>query len=280
MSKFNWDFTLPESVIQLQDTLNRIETSALAISAIWEDAIPRFDFSELFAAAANIGKTFSIISDQAFQLTSIASSILSSVDTSMFASLANTKALTSALTDIDWSWLSEVCSKNGDDNADSTTTLKVEITPEIRAELASDITEVIAEPETMHLTSRNKYLEWVKKSPALAIQFVTLLFMLIQTICMMVQTWQARPVKDSQVYQEPTSTSNVVYNVTVENNLTIIDDVPYYYKVEFPNPETGELVTGYIYKGNLSEVTLDSTETSKPEETIPPSTESPTETTE
>ena len=97
---------------------------------------------------------------------------------------------------------------------------------------------------------------------------------------MMVQTWQARPVKDSQVYQKPTSASNVVYNLSVENNVTVIGDDPYYYQVEFVNSQTGEPMTGYIYKANLAEVVPDAAETTDEVETVPETTESQTDPTE
>lgn len=38
---------------------------------------------------------------------------------------------------------------------------------------------------------------------------------------MVVSAWQAYPVKDSRVYQELVSSSNVVYNLTVENTVTV-----------------------------------------------------------
>ena len=50
--------------------------------------------------------------------------------------------------------------------------------------------------------------------------------------------------------------------------------------IEFPDPETGELVTGYIYKANLAEVVPDATESAEVTETIPETTESQTEPTE
>ena len=216
-------------------------------------------------------------------MSSLAKSILSLFDTSVFDTLKYTSAATKALQDVDWGWVVNAYaeafgSKNDGEQATSENIAEETLTPEIRAEIAADITEVIAEPKTMHLTSRNKYLEWVKKSPELAIQFVTLLLMLIQTICMMVQTWQGRPVKDSQVYQEPTSTSNVVYNLTVENNVTVIGDAPYYYEVEFINPETGEPMTGYIYKANIA--AADKEDADEQEETTVADVTEATETTE
>lgn len=103
---------------------------------------------------------------------------------------------------------------------------------------------------------------------------------LLMLIPLLFSVWQARPVKDSQVYEEPVSTSNVVYNLTVENTVTVVGDVPYYYEVEFVNPETGEPVTGYIYKGNLTEVVPDAPEDVEASEVTPDTAESQRETTE
>ena len=54
------------------------------------------------------------------------------------------------------------------------------------------------------------------------------------------------------MYDEPSSKSNTVVNITVDQSVTIIGEVPYYYEVEYTDPETGELVTGYIYKANIA----------------------------
>ena len=58
--------------------------------------------------------------------------------------------------------------------------------------------------------------------------------------------------KDTRVYDEPSATSNVVYNINIEQNVTVIGDAKYYYEVEIPDPVTGETVIGYVYKGNLT----------------------------
>ena len=266
MNKYGWGFTLPESVLKTQEMLSGLTASALAMSEAWKVAVPHYDLGGAHAALNAYLQNCDSISKQVAHMTSVAKSVLPLIDTSVYATLVDTTAIKTALTSVDWSWLSDVYPENDDESNDPLETLEEqEVDPEIRAEMAADITEVIAKPETMHLTSRNKYLEWLKKSPEHAIQFVTLLLMFIQTICMMVSTWQARPVKDSQVYQEPVSTSNVVYNLTVENNVTVIGDAPYYYEVEFVNPETGEPMTGYIYKANIT--ATDKDEADEQEET-------------
>ena len=283
MSKNSWGFTLPESVLKTQEILSGLTASALAMSDAWKAAVPHYDFSGAYAAMNAYLDSFESISRQAAQMSSLAKTILPLIDTSVFDTLKYASAATQALQDVNWGWVvnayAEAFKSKNDDNQEFSENIAEEsLTPEVRAEIAADITEVLAEPETMQLTARNKYLEWVKKNPALAIQFVTLLFVFIQTICMLVQTWQARPVKDSQVYQEPTSTSNVVYNLTVEHNVTIIGDAPYFYEAEFVNPETGEKLVGYIYKANV--IAVENEEVKEQEETVGAEVSETTEATE
>lgn len=286
MSKYSWGFPLPESVLKTQATLNGLAASALAMSEVWKSVIPQYDFSGMYAAANAYLKNYEVISAQVTQLSSLAKSILPLIDTSVFDTLKYTSAATKALQDVDWGWVVNAYteafgSKNDDDQAASVIIAEETLTPEIRAEIAADITEVLSNPEELQSASQSKYLQWKKRNPGFAAFFIEILWpFLLVIIPLLAQIWTARPVKNAQVYEEPTSTSNVVYNVTVENNITVIGDAPYFYKVEFPDPETGELVTGYIYKANLAEAVPDATESTEATETIPETTESQTEPTE
>lgn len=302
MKESNWNFTFSESFLKTMKELNKVQVpaSAIAMSQAWRAAVPKYELNGAYTALNEIVASHKAWSETVLpahsfsamvaavrpavkvDVSSIAQSVVAQIDTSALVALR--ESASRAVLATDWSWLSEVYPEKDDPHA---ALEEKEVAPEIRAEMAADITEVIAEPETMHLTSRNKYLEWAKKHPELAVQFLTLLLMFIQTICMMVSTWQARLVKDSQVYQEPASTSNVVYNLTVENNVTVIGDVPYYYEIEFTHPETGEMVTGYIYKGNVAaeesgktEAQVEETVAVEESEPIPDVTEAQTEPTE
>ena len=313
MSKYGWNFTLPESVLKTQAKLDKIQlsASALAMSEAWKAAVSDYNLSGLHAAlnhytaitgslssSALSAKTLLGLMDvintmQTVKLSSVAASVLPLIDTSVYSALADAPTMKAALRSVDWSWLAEVYVEDAEDAEgeevnDTEAVAEQDVTPEIRTQIASDITEVLSEPENMHITSRNKYLQWVKESPEHGLQFLNTLLVVIQTIFIMLSfglsVWQARPVKDSQVYEEPTSTSSVVYNLTVENNVTIIGDVPYYYEVEFVDPETGKLVTGYIYKGNVTAEEPDETETHEEEiepteefESIPDATVNQTE---
>ena len=302
MSENKWNFTFPESFLKIMEELNKVQlsASAMAMSQAWKAAVPDYNFIgvasalEQYASATKrlsnvtlttssiLGLTDAINAMHTLKMSSVAASVLPLIDTSAYAALVDTAGIKSVLSGTDWSWLSEVHLEDYTENTDVPAMPKAdEMDPEIRAEIAADIAEVIAEPETMHITSKKKFMEWMKESPEHALAFLSALLVFIQTICMVVSTWQARPVKDSQVYQEPVSSSNVVYNLTVENTVTVIGDVPYYYEVEFVNPETGESLIGYIYKGNLAaeeseDVDIpeeEATEATEIPETIPDTTE-------
>ena len=286
MNKYSWGFTLPESVLKTQATLNGLAASALAMSDAWKAAVPHYDFSGAYAALNAYLDNYESISRQVAQMSSLAKSILPLIDTSVFDTLKYASTATKALQDVDWGWVvnayAEAFGSKDDDNQEFSENISQEtLTPEIRAEIAADITEVLSNPEELQSASQSKYLQWKERNPGFAAFFIEILWPFLLVILPLVASiWTARPVKDTQVYEEPTSTSNVVYNVTVENNITVIGDAPYFYKVEFPDPETGELVTGYIYKANLAEVVPDATENTETTETSPETTESQTEPTE
>lgn len=51
------------------------------------------------------------------------------------------------------------------------------------------------------------------------------------------------------VREQPYSTSTVVNNITINQQFFVVDSVPYYYQIRYQDPETNEIVDGYIYKG-------------------------------
>lgn len=279
MDKYNLKFTLPESVLKTQAMLDKLQLkdSALVMSEAWKTAVPNYDFSGAYTAMGILAERLSGLSKITFQtdalvgfadklrelpmdkIQSAAASIFSQIDITAWSALKESTGL-AALAKADWSWLSEEYEEKAEDIQERASE---EMSSDVCNQIAADITEMLTDPENMHTTAKKKFLEWIKESPANAILFLTVLCTLIQTITGVfsfgMQVWKAQPVKDSKVYEEPKSTSSIVYNVSVENNITVIGDVPYYYEVEFPNPDTGEMVIGYIYKKNL--VNVEATET-------------------
>ena len=271
MDKYGEKFTLPQSALKTQAVLNEIcsANAVLTVAEAWRAALPNYDFKGIAAVAkhyTSIAKSFpdtrclsksalalkDAISamQESVSMSSMAKAVLSMVDTSAFSALNHAAAELSALAKLDLSWLAEIQEQEGVGEGEDI--LEEQVTPEIRAELAADITETISNPKQMQAVSQSKYLQWKERNPGFAALLIEILYpLLLALLGIGVSLWLARPTKNSQVYEEPNSASSVVYNLTVENNVTIIGDVPYYYEVEFMDPETGDLLTGYIYKGNV-----------------------------
>ena len=252
MSKYGWDFTLPDSFGEMQSQLNKLAESTRAIAETLNTVIPHYDFGMLSAAWNNCLNQYKGVFREIIDMQSTAISMLSLIDTSIYESFINSQqAIKNALTNVDWSWVTEAYAQEQFDGIEPIA--EELLTQEIRAEMAEDITQVLSNPEEMQSASRSKYLQWKARNPGVAAFFLDILYpLLLVLIGALISQGLARLDKNSQVYAEPTATSNVVYNLTVENNITIIGDAPYYYEVEFTNPENGEVVTGYVYKGNIT----------------------------
>lgn len=55
----------------------------------------------------------------------------------------------------------------------------------------------------------------------------------------------------ANVYEEPHSSSQVVYHIELNQNV-VVGDAPYYYKVEIQDKSSGQLHTGYVSKRPIS----------------------------
>lgn len=217
-------------------------------------------------------------------ISSLAQSVLPQIDLSLSSILAQTAAELVQLPQMDWSWVSDVYAEEDDDDEPWEEDTSTIVTPEIRAAMAEDITRLFAKPAELEQASKSKYLEWKARHPMLADLYLSLFLPILCSIIVSLGSMLGGTLnKDAKVYSEPTSASNVVVNLTVEQNVTIVGSVPYYYEVEFTDPETGEQFTGYIYKPNVS---VDNNSETEVPETRPggdqesPAEEAPTETIE
>lgn len=287
---------MPVSVFKTQGMLDQLSIPALEISNALRAAIPEYNFTGIAEALRESTVAFQALQKvvlptdalrelavtmQALpkiEIPNFTESILAQIDTSAITAW---KECADTFANTDWSWLSEVYEEDQEKAQEMTVD---EVPSEIRTQIAADITEVLSDPENLHTVSQNKYLEWKNKRPENAALFWQTLCQIIQTIMVIltfgVTVWQAFTNKDSRVYEEPTTTSTVVYNITVNNPVTVIGDVPYYYEVEFPNPETGELVKGFVPKRNLTADVPETTEDQEEEETTTEVPETTVEATE
>ena len=102
MSKYSWDFGVPDYFLQIQEALNTLAASATAISKTWEAAVSKYDYSGVHTALNACLENYRSIS---IQMSSVAKSILPLIDTSVYDTLKASTAMTKALQSVDWSWV-------------------------------------------------------------------------------------------------------------------------------------------------------------------------------
>ncbi len=275
--KYTMGFELPDGLLRMEKILAKLDYSipVLNITSALENAVAQVDIggisralidytaiSDSYAALMADHTALLSIVDQfkdipVARIAGVAEAILPTIDLSYLSAAREATAL-AALVKNDWSWISKAYRELNpivdDEEFFDPETEEGIVTPEVKTELAADIQEVLVAPEL----SKPKYLVWKERHPLLADIFLTLILSIISGVAsgLIVYAITAASAKNAKVYEEPSSSSNIVYNVTVNQDITIIREVPYYYEVEIVDPETGETKTGYIYKAN---VTVDET---------------------
>ncbi len=124
-----------------------------------------------------------------------------------------------------------------------------EISAETAQTFQEEITEVFADQQNWQQKLMTMCLKYQETNPILAWAFR---YILVGILVGVAASYIMQMASNSKVRELPTSTSNVIYQVTEESNIIVIGDVPYYYEVEFENPETGEAVRGYVSKRSIS----------------------------
>lgn len=309
MKDNNWNFTFPESFLETLKELNKIQVSAsaLAISQAWKATVPDYKLNGAFTALSEIAasqkawremilptSSLSEMMAAAYptlkvDVSSVAQSVLAQIDTSALDALRESASM-AALAKADWSWLSEVYSEWEPTEADELedvpehTTEEI-VTPEICAQIESDVSEMLSSPDRAQETFQRRYAKWKEENPFLADLYILILLpILVWFLCKGGDAVIGRLSQESNIYNEPSTNSTLVVNISGDQNVTIIGDVTDYYEIEFVNPETGELSKGYIDKGNViteeqdeTEVSEEATEATEEPETAPDVTENQTE---
>lgn len=276
MSENKWNFTFPESFLKLMEELNKVQlsASALAMSQAWKAAVPKYELSGVHAALNEIvarQKEWEQLVSQASSFSVMAKSmipILEQIDTSVLTALRESASM-AALAKTDWTWLSEVYSEWEPTQADELEdipehTAEEIVTPEICAQIESDISEMLSSPDQAQETFQRRYAKWKAEKPFLAdLYMLILLPILVWFLCKGGDAVIGRLSQDANIYNEPSANSMLVVNISGDQNVTIIGDMTGYYEIEFVNPETGELSTGYIDKGDVVTEAQNETEASE-----------------
>ena len=67
----------------------------------------------------------------------------------------------------------------------------------------------------------------------------------------MVWSTIGRTLSPDNAYEEPNSSSQIVYHIELNQNV-VVGDVPYYYEVEIQDESSGCRYAGYVSKRSIS----------------------------
>ena len=273
-----WNSSMVESVLGMSRSIEHLmskdtiveQACGTAMLQAMEQAIPNYNIDGMASAL----KGFSAVLDKIPKIDHLmVDSILPQIKTS-FDAWNKTTAL-DVLANADWSWISDVHADDDGIESDEQE-FSGDLTDEIRAEMALDINEVIQAPEQVSSEWQKKYAKWEKRNPFWAELFMNVLsnlmtdlvkVLIVAMLTCVSSTISAIANKDAKVYEEPATSASVVYNITIEQNITIIGDAKYYYEIEVPDPVTGGTVIGYVYKGNVTVVETEAEEQEEEGET-------------
>lgn len=270
MAKNWWGFEMPESWYKTQELLKNLTPVISGLNIDTTLYAWQRDISGATAALRAIQPylgSLSIVTENAAMLSRI-----TEVQTSLSRIIPDcSKLFISAeriipqipkIPTFDWDWMSSVLQEHEDEYDEEKA--QSMITPEIKEELDESVREVLVETQTDEAI-KSKFVQWQEKHPILALLFLNIVIaILVNLVSSFAYDWiSAKLNKNSNVYEEPTTSSSVVINIKVESDIIIIDSVPYYYQVIYTDPETGEEFIGYIPKKNVETESIESSNESE-----------------
>lgn len=257
MSKKSWEFELPESFFDKQRFWGNISSSFDTLNEISQ----KFSFPEnLFGAYTAVSSYKTILSDicsnNAYEKSITAmQSVLDDIQLPTSLDIASTIERTLLnieaswkIPSIDWDWIAKTLKNPDFESAEAEDVLN----DEIRVELNESIQEVLS-AEDSQKNIEQRYGEWKERHPLLADIFLAIIGCILGCIIDLIPNClPAATTKNSKVYESPSSNSSIVTNIDVNQNITVINEVPYYYETVFIDSKTGEEIKGFIYKPNVT----------------------------
>lgn len=119
---------------------------------------------------------------------------------------------------------------------------------------------VVSEVEDILLSGKNweqRFTEQIKSfsqtHPVIAWVLEKIFFaILIGIITNIASSAIGQALSPANVYEEPNSSSQIVYHIELNQNVVVVGDVPYYYEVEIQDESSGCCYAGYVSKRSIS----------------------------
>lgn len=117
-------------------------------------------------------------------------------------------------------------------------------------ELHNDLKDIAVDNKNWQQRLAEKAGKWKEKNPVICFFIVQVLLPLLLSILASFIFAKVTAPK-AAIKEEPSATGTVIYNITINQDVTIIDDTRYYYKVEYYSKETNETIIGWISKRSI-----------------------------
>ena len=119
---------------------------------------------------------------------------------------------------------------------------------------------VVSEVEDILLSGKNweqRFAEQIKRfsqtHPVIAWVLEKIFFaILIGIITNIASSAIGKALSPANVYEEPNSSSQIVYHIELNQNVVVVGDVPYYYEVEIQDESSGCCYADYVSKWSIS----------------------------
>lgn len=117
-------------------------------------------------------------------------------------------------------------------------------------ELHNDLQDIAGDNKNWQQRLAEKAGKWKEKNPIIYAVIVQILLPLLLSILASFIYAKVTTPK-AAIKDKPSATGNIVYNISINQDVTIIDDTRYYYMVKYYNEETDEKGTGWISKRSI-----------------------------
>lgn len=132
----------------------------------------------------------------------------------------------------------------------------VHLSDDEKSELENDLAEAVSDQANWEQKLMSAAIKYKSKHPIQAWIFKNIMVALILLILSnMITSWLGTLLKPATVHKAPSADSASTYQLPQAQNVEVIGDAPYYYLIEFEDPDTKEILQGYISKRSVHPVT-------------------------
>lgn len=229
------------------ESIKALESISQSIQA-W--CIPELE--GILKSAQTISEILSPISQQLIEQQSWISKIIPSIDMSLrdaisfsYTDLEPTEKGAAIAADLD----NIICVDLPENVEECETTPLTESEGE---QLTQDISAAISDKRNWQQRLMDVLTSWKKRNPVIAAILQQIIFTLIVNILInSVVAWGGKIIKEATIRNEPNTSAAVVAQVKQTQDVDVIGEVPYYYLIEFYDPEADKRVRGYISKRSV-----------------------------